>query len=72
MRNRITDAYERDNTMPSTSEFNDAVRRGDTSVAMVTISQAVGLLNQLQPAAEIVKQIHAQAQKLIPTLNQLS
>ncbi|KAI8058000.1 2-nitropropane dioxygenase [Syncephalis plumigaleata] len=65
MRNRITDAYEQDNTMPTTEEFSDAIRRGDTTVAMVTTSQAVGLLNQLQSAAEIVEQIHAQAQKLL-------
>ncbi|KAI8056696.1 hypothetical protein BDF22DRAFT_667479 [Syncephalis plumigaleata] len=53
MRNRITDAYEQDNTMPTTEEFSDAIRRGDTTVAMVTTSQA------------IVEQIHAQAQKLL-------
>ncbi|RKP27580.1 putative 2-nitropropane dioxygenase [Syncephalis pseudoplumigaleata] len=70
MRNAATDAYERDQTMPSAADYADAVRRGDTTVAMVTTGQAVGLLNELLPAADIVKQIQAQVEKLLPQFAQ--
>ncbi|KAI9594248.1 2-nitropropane dioxygenase [Syncephalis fuscata] len=69
MRNNITEAYEQDGSMPDPDAFAEAARQGDTTMAMVTTGQNMGLVHELLPASEIVHKINVELKQAIQQLS---